>query len=72
LHQFVSGGNLLTVRREGRLEKLEEDPDCQYWYRAIIPVAGLPRGLFVEVILLDDEDEADPAVQIVSAHEQLS
>jgi hypothetical protein len=68
LHEFVFNGNSLTVRTEKRTEKLEEDP---YWYRAIIPIPEFPRGLFVEVIL-QDPDEDDPLVQIVNAHEQLS
>jgi hypothetical protein len=37
----------------------------------IISVPGLPRGLFIEVKLLDDDPE-EPCVQIVSAHRQLS
>jgi hypothetical protein len=69
LRQFVLGGGVLDVRLETRREYLQESPDDPYWYRAIIPVRGLPNGLFVEVRLMDD-DPAEPWVEIVSAHEQ--
>jgi hypothetical protein len=71
LHDFVRGGGQLDERAEQREEYREER---SFWYRAIIPVepvAEFPRGLFVEVILADD-DEAEPFVEIVSAHPQLS
>jgi hypothetical protein len=71
LRKFVLDGNSLTVREETRAEYLEENPDDPYWYRAIIPIPGLPRGLFVEVKIVDD-DPAEPWVEIVSAHRQLS
>jgi hypothetical protein len=69
LRQFVLGGNSLEVRPETREEYLEADPDHPYWYRAIIPVAGFPQGIFVEVRLVDD-DPNEPWVEIVSAHRQ--
>lgn len=71
LRQFILDGHLLDVRQETRAEYLEENPDDPYWYRAIIPVAGVPLGLFVEVKLIDD-DPAEPWVEIVSAHRQRS
>ena len=67
LRDFVRAGNCLTVRNETRLEKLEEDPDDPFWYRAVICVEGFPHELFVEVKLVDD-DPTEPFVQIVSAH----
>src|SRR5438552_15413047 len=57
LRQFVLDGNSLEVRCETRAEYLEENPDEPYWYRAVLPVAGFPRGLFVEVKLIDDDPE---------------
>jgi hypothetical protein len=71
LRLLVLDGHSLTVRQETRPEYLEENPDDPFWYRALIPVPGLPRGLFVEVKLVDD-DPADPWVEIVSAHRQRS
>ena len=52
------------------VEKRPEYDDRRFYYRAIIPVVGLPRGLFVEIIL-DDDDAELPCVRIVNAHEQL-
>lgn len=68
LRQFVLDGNSLEVRHEQRLEYLEEHPDEPFWYRAVLPVSGFPRGLFVEVRLIDDDPEM-PWVEIVSAHQ---
>jgi hypothetical protein len=69
LRQYVLDGHSLAVRRETRAEYLEDDPDDPFWYRAVLPVAGFPRGVFVEVKLIDD-DEEEPWVEIVSAHAQ--
>lgn len=69
LRRFVLDGNSLDVRLEIREEYLAEDPNNPYWYRALIPIAGFPRGLFVEVRLVDD-DPREPWVEIVSAHVQ--
>jgi hypothetical protein len=71
LHEFVLDGNALDVRLETRAEYLAENAGEPYWYRAVIPVAGLPDGLFVEVRLVDD-DPHEPWVEIVSAHRQVS
>jgi hypothetical protein len=69
LRQFVLEGNSLEVRRETRIEYLEDNPEEPYWYRALIPVHGFPRVLFLEVRLVDDDPEV-PWVEIVSAHLQ--
>ncbi len=69
LREFVLAGGALAEREETRQEYLEEYPDDPFWYRALIPVPGLPRGLFLEVRLIDDDPE-EPWVQIVSAHRQ--
>lgn len=71
LHQFILDGQTLSERQETRSEYLEDNPDDPFWYRAIIPVPGFPRGLFIEVRLIDDDAE-EPWVQIVNAHRQLS
>jgi hypothetical protein len=71
LRQFVLDGNVLDARKETRAELLEEHADDPFWYRAILPIEGLPRGLFVEVRLVDD-DPSEPWVEIVSAHVQRS
>src|SRR5690349_2522245 len=69
LREFVLQGNSLTVRQETRLEKLQEDPDDPYWYRAVVQVPEFPRGLFIELKLFE-EDEQEPFIEIVSVHRQ--
>ncbi len=69
LRQFVLDGNTLEVRSEIREEYLTVDPEHPYWYRAVIPSAGISQGIFVEVRLVDD-DPHEPWVEIVSAHRQ--
>jgi len=68
LQDFVKQGGQVKPRFEKRSEYI--DPDHPYWYRAVIPVPEFPKGLFVETLLLDHEEEADPFLQIVSAHRQ--
>lgn len=69
LREFLLAGGLLDVR-ENR-NRPEYQVVHPYWYRAVIPVElrAMPRGLFVELILVDP-DETDPFVEIVSAHRQ--
>lgn len=38
-----------------------------YWYRVIVPIDGFPRGLFVELELLDDDPDV-PIVALLNAH----
>jgi hypothetical protein len=64
-HVAASGRNIIDRRPEIR----PEWNDREYWYRVIVPVEQFTHGLFVEIILVNDDPEA-PAVQIVSAHEQ--
>lgn len=52
---------------EKRQEKRDEG--FRFYYKVILPLPELPFGLFVELVLADD-DHDDPAVVIVSAHEQ--
>lgn len=63
---YVSaGGRVIQV-----VEKRPEYNDRRFYYKAVVPVAGLPRGLFVEIVL--DDDAELPSVRIVNAHEQSS
>lgn len=66
LHQHILNGGIVTERREGRKDDDKED---RVWYRAVLQAESFPRGLFVEM-LLRDEDKDDVYVIIVSAHEQ--
>src|SRR5438309_6575800 len=50
LRDFVAKGGQIDVRDQGFELWLEKDPDNPYWYRAVIPVAEFPKGLFVELI----------------------
>ena len=61
------------VRQGGRIdERVERRTEYDHrtaWYRVIIPLPELFRhGLFVEIILVDEDPEA-PAVQIVNRHD---
>ena len=65
LHEFVvKGGELVQVE-----EKRPEYQDRPFYYKAIIPITGFRHGLFVEVVLIDEDSEY-PVVHIVNAHEQ--
>lgn len=64
LRDHVAQGGSIDQRTETR----EEYPQ-EYWYRVIVPVEQFRHGLFVEIILVNEDLEA-PAVQIVSVHEQ--
>ena len=64
LRDYVAQGGVIDRRAERRPEYPQD-----YWYRVIVPVEQFTHGLFVELILVDEDPEA-PAVQIVSVHEQ--
>lgn len=69
LREFVmTGGGVLEARQETRAEYVAAFP---FWYRAVINVPDLPRGLFLEMLLVDDNPD-EPWVEIVSAHLQTS
>jgi hypothetical protein len=60
------------VRRGGRIEERterrpEHAADYDFWYRLLIPLDGLPRPLFLEAVLVDDDPEF-PEVALVNAH----
>src|SRR5947207_2285338 len=52
-----------VVNQNGLVEQMEEKrshySDRDYWYRVVIPTSGLPKGLFVEIIV-DDPDPDCP------------
>jgi hypothetical protein len=62
-HVAEHGCGVIDQRAESRGH---EQP---FWYRVIVPVEEFTHGLFVEMVLTDDDPDA-PAVQIVNAHEQ--
>ena len=64
LQDHVAQGGSIDRRSERRSEYPQERR-----YRVIVPVKQFKHGLFVEIILVDEDPEA-PAVQIVSIHEQ--
>jgi len=66
LHDYVAseGPAVIDQRTETR-----EEHDQPFWYRVIVPVPQFKHGLFIEIILVDDDPD-DPAVRIVNAHEQ--
>ena len=66
LEEFVAnhGGKLQQV-----VETRPEYSDRRFYYKAIIPVPEFKSGLFVEIVL-DDDDPELPAVRLVNAHEQ--
>jgi hypothetical protein len=70
LRAFVLQGNTLTARQDTRPEYLAEHPDDPSWYRAVLPAPPLPKGMFVELRLIDN-DPAEPWVEIVNAHPQV-
>lgn len=64
LVQFVKNGGAITQKREGRPEWQDRR---SYWYNAKIPFEGLPKGLFVEFWLPDDDPDF-PVVELVNYH----
>ena len=63
-HVNNQGGEIVQVE-----ERREEHRDHRFYYKAIVPVPAMRRGLFVEIVLTDEDPEF-PAVEIVNAHEQ--
>ncbi|HEY2156594.1 MAG TPA: hypothetical protein VGH33_13265 [Isosphaeraceae bacterium] len=64
---FVAGGGEIVQVREAR----GEYRDYRYYYKAILPLDGFDRGVFVEIVLVDD-DQDFPMVALVNAHPQRS
>jgi hypothetical protein len=67
LRDLISQGGSCTTRNETRQEWLASYPDHPYWYRALVPWDGFRRGIFVEILLVDEEI---PFVEVVSIHRQ--
>ncbi len=65
LEDFVNQGGPIQQVSETR----PQYSDRRFYYKVILPLNRFKHGLFVEIILVDD-DPKDPAVQIVNAHEQ--
>ena len=65
LVEYVCGGGDKSIIQVPEQRKFNRE----YYYKVIVPVAGLARGLFVEIELVDDDPEL-PSVRMVSAHEQ--
>lgn len=64
LQEYVAQGGSIDRRMEKRTEHPQD-----FWFRVVVPVKQFRHGLFVEIILVDEDPEA-PVVQIVSVHEQ--
>lgn len=65
--RFVrEGGEIIQV-----VETREEYNDRPFYYKVILPFVGFTHGLFVELVLTDDDPDY-PSVQIVNCHEQLN
>ena len=58
------GGDVVQID-----EARQEYNDRPFYYKVILPVNGLRHGLFIEVVV-DDDDPDLPAVRIVNSHEQ--
>ena len=67
LIRHVSAGGLVVQV----VEKRPEYNDRAFYYKAIVAIVGLTRGLFVEIVL-DDDDVELPSVRLVNAHQQTS
>jgi hypothetical protein len=66
LVEFVSkGGSVVQVK-----ETRPAYDDRPFYYKVILPMDGLKYGLFVEIVL-DDDDSDLPAVRMVNCHVQL-
>jgi len=60
---FVSDGGKISQHEETRPDHL----DYPFYYKIILKLEDFPRGVFVELRLVDD-DRQNPVVHIVSAH----
>jgi hypothetical protein len=61
------------VRRKGAVRQVQEKRDERkdqrvYYYKVVLPLENLKKGLFVEIVLWK-ADEDYPEVLLVSAHE---
>lgn len=71
---YIRKGLIEHVKAGGAVKQIietrdEYKDDYDFYYRAVIPLSGFPHGVFVEMILVDDDPEV-PVVALVSAHPQ--
>jgi hypothetical protein len=66
LIDFVHAGGEVKQAEEKRPEYRDS---YRFYYRAIVPSEGMPRELFVEFVLSDDDADC-PCVLLVNAHPQ--
>jgi hypothetical protein len=62
---FVNAGGTVVQRKEDR----PGWHDYRFSYRIVMPADGFVNGIFVE-FALNDDDQDDPTILIVSAHKQ--
>lgn len=65
LVEFVKSGGAIAQVKETR-ERWQDRRG--YWYKAKVPFEGLPKGLFVEFWLVDDDPDY-PTVSLVNYHQ---
>ena len=62
-----------VARQQGAVEQVVENRDeyrdRRFYYKVVVPIPEFVRGLFIELVLIDDDPEY-PVVSIVNAHEQ--
>jgi hypothetical protein len=64
MDHVLNGGVVIQVD-----ETRPEYNDRPFYYKVTLPVQGLRHGLFIEIVL-DDDDPTLPSVRIVNCHEQ--
>jgi hypothetical protein len=66
LREYVRNDKTLVIRQK-REDREPWTARRDYWYWVVIPVPGMPHGLFVEMELADDDSEC-PVVFLLNAH----
>jgi hypothetical protein len=67
LLDFIRAGGEVIQKEETRPEYAH----YRFFYKAVLPIEGFPRGFFVELVLHDDDPDY-PEVRVVNAHPQHS
>jgi hypothetical protein len=57
--------------RQVREERPGWREEYRFYYKVVVPFEGTPRGLFIEMRLIDPDPD-DPQIQLVNAHLQPS
>ncbi len=68
-HSVSSGTPVIQVEETREVWKKRRFFN-RFYYKVLVPITGLTHGLFVELVLMDDDPDV-PSVVIVNAHEQL-